>query len=117
MPPTVELERAALVELQRTAQVLIYPLDPIRPSDFFSMAVLESMAAGTPVIVSDADSMPELWADAALVLPRPIRIGEWVVAVEEMFGKFAHYSALGRKKAADLTWDKQAQRYLAIALR
>lgn len=108
-------ERADLLILQRTAQVLIYPLEPSRPSDFFSMAVLEAMAAGTPVICSDGDSMPEMWGEWAVMLANPVRLSQWFLAIEEMLAdgpRWARYSALGMSRAADLTWDKQAQRYL-----
>lgn len=114
-----EMSRADLIDLQQTAMVHVYPLDPRRPSDFFSMSVLESMAAGTPVIVSDADSMPELWGDTALVLPRPIDYLAWYEAVERLLTDRAEWKRLserGRRKAEVFTWDKQAQRYLALAL-
>ena len=113
--PSVELDRAGLIDLQQTAQVLIYPLAPTRPSDFFSMAVLESHAAGTPVIVSDADSMAELWSDSALILPGSIRMSEWHMAVEDLLSNASQWTELserGLRKAQDLTWDKQATRYL-----
>ena len=114
-----EYDRSELIEVQQTAQVQIYPLDPIRPSDFWSMSVLEAMAAGTPAILSDADSMPELWGETAWMLPRPIRLGEWNEAVEELLGNarlWTKFSDRGKKKAQDLTWDKQAERYLAYAM-
>ena len=114
--PSVELDRAGLIDLQQTAQVLIYPLAPTRPSDFFSMAVLEAHAAGTPVIVSDADAMGELWSDSALVLPGSIRMSEWHMAVEDLLSDTRKWNDLherGLRKAQDLTWDKQATRYLA----
>ncbi len=115
---TVQLARNELVALQQTAQVMVYPLEPSRPSDFFSMSVLECLAAGTPVVVSDADSMAELWSDAAIVLPNPVRLSQWSKEVEWLLGdrvRWQHYSDLGRKKAADYTWTRQAARYLAIA--
>lgn len=116
LPPTLELTRDELRELQQTADAHIYPLDPSRPSDFFSMSVLESMAAGTPVIVSDADSMPELWSGAAIVLPRPIDLAEWAGTVEDLIQQPSYwnrYSRLGRKRAADFDWSRVASRYLA----
>jgi glycosyltransferase involved in cell wall biosynthesis len=118
LPPTVELSRPELVALQRTAQVLIYPLDPVRPSDFFSMAVLEAMAAGTPVIVSDADSMPELWSDAAVVLPRPIDLGAWYEAVDRLLtdrAEWREHSARGRALSARYDWTEVAANYLEVA--
>ena len=104
--------------VQRTAQVLIYPLDPRRPSDFFSMAVLEALAAGTPVIVSDADAMPELWSDAAVVLPRPVDLGEWYETVDRVLTDrvmWRRLSAAGRERAQDFAWPLVAERYLEVA--
>lgn len=113
--PSVELTREELIRLQQTAQAMIYPLDPIRPSDFFSMAVLEAHAAGTPVFVSDADAMPELWGDSAIVLPRPIDLGQWYEQVERLITNprwWRVWSERGRAKAKHFSWDKIAQRYL-----
>ena len=114
-----ELDRAALIRVQQSAMVHIYPLDPVRPSDFFSMAVLESHAAGTPVIASDADSMPEMWGDSAWIIPRPIRLAEWHEATAELLLNrplWRKFSELGRRKAQNFTWDLQAARYLTIAM-
>jgi len=116
LPPTRQVTREELVKLQRSAQVLIYPLDPRRPSDFFSMAVLEAMAAGTPVVVTDADSMPELWSEAAAVLPRPVRLAEWVETVENILDNRPRWQALsgaGTAVARGYAWDVVAKKYLA----
>lgn len=114
---SIELDDAGLRDLQQTARVLIYPLDPSRPSDFFSMAVLECLAAGTPVIVSDADAMLELWLDAARVLPRPINYGEWVFEVEDLLadrGRWKRQQARGLAVAAQYDWSAVADRYLNV---
>jgi hypothetical protein len=112
---TIEVDRDELIRIQRTAKVLIYPLDPRRPSDFFSMAVLEALAAGTPVITSDADSMPEMWTDAALILPRPIDLGQWYEAVTHLLENpiaWRDRSKAGRALAAKYDWSLVANRYL-----
>lgn len=114
---TTEYDRPDLIALQLSAQVMAYPLEPRRPSDFFSMAVLEAMAAGTPVVVSDADSMRELWNDAAVVLPNPLRLSAWHEAISDLLrdrNRWQHYSDAGRKLAETYTWDRQAARYLAV---
>ena len=64
--------------------VQIHPCDPVKPSEFFCMSVLEAMAAGTPCVISDADALPELWSQAAIVLPRPIDYSEWTAEVEDL---------------------------------
>jgi len=115
---TREVTKEELIQIQKTAQVFIYPLDPRRPSDFFSMAVLEAHAAGTPVVVSDADSMVELWGESAIVLPRPIRFSQWNMTIEELLSdkqRWQHFSDLGKKRAEIYGWQNQALRYLAIA--
>ena len=119
LPPTTQLDRAGLVALQQKARVLIYPLDPVRSSDFFSMAVLECLAAGTPVIVSDADAMEELWGGCAMVLKRPIRLSQWTGAVEELLlnkTEWNSYSLMGKEIAKRYSWDIVARKYLAAAM-
>ena len=119
LPRTQELERDALVELQQTARVGIYPLQPRRPSDFFSMSTLELLAAGTPTLISDQDALPELWGDVCPVLKSPARISEWVGEAEDLLvnkTRWNRLSLLGKKKAADYSWDKVAARYLKAAL-
>ena len=119
LPPTKQVSREELVVIQKKAMALIYPLDPSRPSDFFSMAVLEAMAAGTPVVVSDADSMPELWAEAAIMIPRPIRAREWVDQVDYLLQNrtlWMRHSLLGKALAEQYDWARVARRYVQAAL-
>lgn len=83
------------------------------------MAVLESLAAGTPVVISDGASLVELWGESSIVLPRPIRLSQWHMQVEELLANrdlWQRYSDLGRQTAANYTWEKQAARYLAVAM-
>ena len=116
---TVEVTRDELIRIQSSALALIYPLAPVRPSDFFSMAVLEAHAAGTPVVVSDADSMADIWSDSAIVLPLPIRHAVWVEEVERLLAspkRWQRYSDLGREKAKCYDWSAVAARYLEVAV-
>lgn len=111
------LTRADLVLAQQTAQALIHPCDPRRPSEFFCMAVLEAMAAGTPCLISDADALPELWGDAAKVLDRPITYADWADSIETLLNsrtRWQKYQRLGRLRAKDFDWPIVAGRYLAL---
>ena len=75
--------------------------------------------APVPVIVSDRDSMPELWGDSAWVIPGPIRLAAWHEAVLELMSNrtlWRRMSEAGRVKAARYTWDLQAARYLSLAM-
>lgn len=117
---TIEVTREELIRHQKQAQVFIFPYDPARESDFFSMAVLEALASGTPVVMADGESHMEWWGDAAMVLPRPIDIGGWYEAIEGLMSDPAlwlRYSRLGREKAKAFDWRSVAQRYLDCAWR
>jgi glycosyltransferase involved in cell wall biosynthesis len=110
-PKSIEIDRQALVELQRTAMALIHPCDPIAPSEFFCMSALECMAARTPVILSDADALPELWGDVCTILPRPIDYAAWSDALDNLLSPEAAY-----QKAKTYDWPLVAKKYLEVAL-
>lgn len=71
------LAQPNLAELFLTAGIMAYPCDPVHPTETYCVAVNEAMAAGLPVIISDADCLPENYDSAALVLKRPIDAEEW----------------------------------------
>lgn len=113
-----ELGRRELRELQQTAMVQAHPCDPVRPSEFFCMSILEAMAAGTPCVVSDADCLPEVWGDTAVVLPRPVDYAEWSEVLEWLIDdepEWRRMSEAGRRKAAGYDWPIVAAKYMEVA--
>jgi len=68
----------AIEQLQ--SGVMVYPCDPLQPTEGFSMTCLEAITAGCSLITSDADALPELWADApnTTLLPLPVDDNVWV---------------------------------------
>lgn len=113
-----EVERDELIRLQRLAKVLIHPCEPVRPSEFFCMSVLEALAAGTPVIASDADALKELWGRAAITLPLPIRYREWMDTIEYLLydiPRWENLSSVGREVAKEYDWSLVARKYLEVA--
>jgi len=69
-------------EVQRAlakSKVMVYPCDPVAPTEGFSMSVLEAWAAGCKVIISDADALGELWSGKTgiTVLPLPFQEDIW----------------------------------------
>ncbi len=78
----------------------------ILPSVFegFGLPVLEAMACGTPVIVSDASSLPEVAGDAGLCVP-PLDVEAWQEALHT-----AYTSAQWREQAREQGF-AEAQRY------
>jgi glycosyltransferase involved in cell wall biosynthesis len=79
--PGVELvqhiSQPKLAELFLSAGMLVYPCDPIRATETYCTTVNDALAAGLPVLISDADCLPENFSEAADVLPRPIDHEAW----------------------------------------
>jgi glycosyltransferase involved in cell wall biosynthesis len=63
-----------------SAEVFIYP----SVFEGFGLPVLEAMACGTPVIISDASSLPEVAGDAGLRLP-PRDEAAWTAALRRAY--------------------------------
>ncbi len=80
----------------------------------FGLPPLEAMACGTPVVCSDAGSLPEVVGNAALMAP-PDDIEAWTVAMHRMLEDQALWSDLqqkGLKRATTFSWEKAASETL-----
>jgi glycosyltransferase involved in cell wall biosynthesis len=87
------------------------------PSIFegFGLPVLEAMACGTPVVVSDASSLPEVAGGAGLCLP-PRDVDAWRQALQRAYDDADWRQDAARKglaKAQQFTWQDTAQRTVA----
>jgi glycosyltransferase involved in cell wall biosynthesis len=88
------------------ADVFIYP----SVFEGFGLPVLEAMACGTPVIVSDASSLPEVAGDAGLCIP-PDDVSAWTAALrraweDDQWREQARER--GRIEAGRFTWTQTA---------
>ena len=82
-----------------SAEVFLYP----SVFEGFGIPVLEAMACGTPVIISDASSLPEVAGKAGITLP-PQAVDQWTQALRQAYN--------------DTNWRQQAiQQGLAEAKR
>ena len=86
----------------------------IFPSVFegFGLPVLEAMACGTPVIVSDASSLPEVAGGAGLTLP-PHDVGAWTEALRRVHDDAAWRETArerGFEQAARFRWETTADK-------
>lgn len=98
-----EAERVALMT---GAAVFVYPSF----YEGFGLPPLEAMAAGTPVIVSDAGSLPEVCGDAAFTVD-PRDADAIASGIVEIFADpilAAKVAESGRLHAAGFTWEKVA---------
>jgi glycosyltransferase involved in cell wall biosynthesis len=97
-----------LPTLYRQAEMLVYP----SLYEGFGLPPLEAMACGTPVIVSDMTSLPEVVGEAALKVDPtdPMEIA-WVMAqLLDDPALQAQLRQAGIERAKQFTWKRSAQR-------
>jgi glycosyltransferase involved in cell wall biosynthesis len=77
----------------------------------FGLPPLEAMASGTPAVVSDTSSLPEVVGDAALVVPAG-DVDAWRKALEQVVGDTDLAAGLrhrGILRAAQFSWERAAR--------
>jgi len=79
----------------------------------FGLPVLEAMAAGAPVVTSAVSSLPEV-AGGAAVLVDPASVTSIADGITEARARRAELQQLGRRHAAEFTWDRTAQQIASI---
>jgi glycosyltransferase involved in cell wall biosynthesis len=90
----------------------------LMPSQYegFGFPALEAMACGTPVVTSDAGSLPELVGDAALVTPVD-DLDALVAALHRIFDEPGLVQTLctrGQAHARHFTWDATARQTVEV---
>ncbi len=78
----------------------------------FGLPVLESLASGTPALVSNSSSLPEVAGDAAFFV-NPLKIDEIRAGMERLFSDAslrANLSAAGILRAKGFTWKRAAEK-------
>jgi glycosyltransferase involved in cell wall biosynthesis len=81
----------------------------------FGLPPLEAMACGTPVVVSDASSLPEVVGDAGLLLD-PNDSQPWAEALERLWRDAAYREDLasqGLRRARRFSWSRMARETIA----
>jgi len=106
------LDAAQLPPLTAGARALVYPsLD-----EGFGFPALEAMAVGTPVIVSDRASLPEIVGDAGIQVDpfNVIAIAEAMEAVLFNRSLAADLAGKGFARARMFSWERAADETLAV---
>jgi len=102
-----------LAEAYQTATVFAYP----SLEEGFGLPVLEAMAAGTPVVTSNATCLPEV-AGGAAILVDPLSVKSIAdglrVALTEGDADRQKRVLKGRDVAARFTWDRAAAEYIQL---
>lgn len=71
-------------ELMRHAKAVLSPFNPAIYLEGFGLANAESVACGTPILISDSESSRELWIDEkdGLILPYDDRMSSFKMAIK-----------------------------------
>jgi len=103
---------ACVPRLYRQADALIFP----SLSEGFGLPVLEAFHYGTPVLCSDAASLPEVAGDAALYFdPRdPHAIAEAIVRFYREPALAERLAAAGEQRLRSFSWAKAARETLDV---
>lgn len=100
----------ALRSLYNLATLLVHPAH----YEGFGLTPLEAMACGTPVVCSDAGSLPEVVGDAALLVP-PDDVEAWAVAMHRLLADGDLHARLrqrGLTRVNMFSWEKAARETL-----
>lgn len=103
---------ADLVYLYNAARFLVHPSF----YEGFGLTPLEAMTCGTPVIVSNTSSLPEVVGDAAVLIdPHDIdglTVAMWRVLTEQELRK--ELRCKGLKRAKQFSWEQAAEKTLEV---
>ncbi len=101
-----------LVYLYNAAQVFVFPSF----YEGFGLPPLEAMACGTPVIVSNVSSLPEVVGDAGMLInPEDVEgltVAMWRVLSDEKLRR--EMSQKGLKRAQIFSWERAARETLDV---
>ena len=112
---TGPVSEGALLNLYRGAMMLLYP----SRYEGFGLPVLESMQCGVPVIGAAAASIPEVVAEAGILLD-PLDVAAWADAIERLAtdaALHAQYADAGVRRAATFSWTRTAAETLNVLRR
>jgi len=99
-----------LLALYNRAAVLAHPAR----YEGFGLPPLEAMACATPIVCSDAGSLPEVVGDAALLV-QPEDVEAWAAALHQILSDEAlqaEMSLRGVERAKQFSWEKAARETL-----
>jgi alpha-1,3-rhamnosyl/mannosyltransferase len=96
------VDKAELAELYRRASALVLP----SCFEGFGVPVLEALASGTPVVLSDDAALREVAGDAGVYAER----GDFGAALRRALAERARWSAVGLERAKAFSWADSARR-------
>lgn len=103
------VDREDLATLYSGAQALVYT----SLYEGFGLPILEAMQIGCPVVTSNLSSMPEVAADAA-VLVDPTSPEEIAKGIEKVLSDRKRWIKRGKKRASEFSWKKAARKTIKV---
>jgi glycosyltransferase involved in cell wall biosynthesis len=100
------VDQQELARLYRGAAALVLP----SRFEGFGVPVLEAMASGTPVVLSDDAALREVAGDAGVYADG----GDLGAALRRVLGERARWSAAGLERAAAFSWEDSARRTAGV---
>lgn len=101
-----------LLNLYNAARCLVHPAF----YEGFGLTPLEAMACGTPAIVSNVSSLPEVVGDAALLVDpshdEEITVALWRILTDQTL--WEELQAKGFQRAAAFSWERSAEQTMAV---
>jgi glycosyltransferase involved in cell wall biosynthesis len=106
------INNKVLSEFYKNAKLFIYP----SYAEGFGIPVIESMASGLCTIISETTSLQELGKGAAFFINpnKPYEIANTILKLLSDDKIRAKYENLSLRRAAEFTWDEQAQKVAEI---
>lgn len=117
-PESVSVRNVGWVDDESLARLYAQAAAFVYPSEYegFGLPIVEAMAAGTPVIASDARGVREAGGQGALYVPtgdaRAFASAMRTVLTDRALA--ANLAARGAARACELTWDEAARATLAV---
>lgn len=110
------VEQKELIKLYRHALVFVYP----SYYEGFGFPVLEAMACGTPVVSSNASSLPEVGGDAVIYVD-PFDVESIAEGIKKVlhyhtleYGKYQELVRRGLQQSKKFSWQKCARETLEV---
>lgn len=100
-----------VARLMRTATAVIVP----STYEGFGLPALEAMAAGATVVATACGALPEVCADAALLVqPEPVEIAAGIGEALAGGSAIKRLRAAGKTRAASFSWERAARETAAV---
>ncbi len=85
-----DLSRDEMIREQLEASYLLFPCDPVDIyTQFHSLAILESMAAGMLPFITDVKGLPEIFNQGIVSIPLPVDPETWALTIANVHKKRA----------------------------